>query len=219
MKHEAHLYLEPPWQKDVLPVPEEARRHLQKVLRYSEGGPVTYTDGVGGIGTGTWLGTDVARGDESIVPRSGAAVDIAVAPPRSKDRQRSIVEKCQELDVRSLTWLDSEWGSGRLPTSHKVLAWSIGALEQSRGAWLLETRGPVKVASLGLALVADVEGLPISDLDVTGDLCIAIGPEGGFAPGEVPEAWHRVQLSRSVLRTDTAAIVAAGVLGARRLGW
>ncbi len=219
MKHEAHLYLEPPWNKDVLSVPEETRRHLQKVLRYAEGGRVTYTDGVGRIGTGTWLGADVERDDESIVPKPGAAVDIAVAAPRSKDRQRSIVEKCQELDVRTLTWLTTEWGSGRIPTSQKVLAWSISALEQSRGAWLLKTRGPVAVASLGDALVADVEGVPISDLDVTGDLCIAVGPEGGFAPGEVPDAWRRVQLSGSVLRTDTAAIVAAGVLGARRLGW
>ncbi|MCL1593588.1 MAG: 16S rRNA (uracil(1498)-N(3))-methyltransferase [Actinomycetia bacterium] len=219
MKHEPHLYLDRPWQEDRLPIPTAAQRHLEKVLRYPDGGRLTYTDGVGHIGRGLWVEGRVERGEERVAARPGFAVDIAVAPPRSKDRQRSIVEKCQELDVRRLTWLDTEWGSHRIPTPYKVRSWSVGALEQCRGAWLLETGGPVTLADLGQTLVADTEGLPILDLDLDGDVRIAIGPEGGFAPGEVPDRLQRVRLGGSVLRTDTAAIVAAGVLGARRSGW
>ncbi len=41
---------------------------------------------------------------------------------------------------------------------------------------------------------------------------LCVGPEGGFAPGEVPADATTIRLSESVLRTETAAVAGAVLL-------
>jgi 16S rRNA U1498 N3-methylase RsmE len=41
---------------------------------------------------------------------------------------------------------------------------------------------------------------------------LCIGPEGGFAPDEIPERIATLKLSERVLRTETAAIAGAALL-------
>jgi len=41
---------------------------------------------------------------------------------------------------------------------------------------------------------------------------VVIGPEGGWAPGEIPDTMRRWSLGSTVLRVETAAIVAASRL-------
>lgn len=38
---------------------------------------------------------------------------------------------------------------------------------------------------------------------------VAVGPEGGLAPEEIPASATKVDLGRTILRVETAAIVAA----------
>ena len=134
MKHRPHLWVPRPWDTSTLPVGYETERHMTKVLRYPIGDPVTYTDGAGITGLGRWKGSAVERAEEATVPRV-RAVHLAVAPPKSRDRQRFIVEKLQELGAARLTWLTSDHGQGRRPKQQRCEAWVTSALEQSRGAW------------------------------------------------------------------------------------
>ncbi len=48
--------------------------------------------------------------------------------------------------------------------------------------------------------------------EVEGDLTIAIGPEGGWAAGEIPADVSLLDLGPTILRVETAAIVAAARL-------
>lgn len=48
---------------------------------------------------------------------------------------------------------------------------------------------------------------------------VAIGPEGGWEPGEWDESRVRVGLGPTVLRAETAAVAAATLLAAARGGW
>jgi RsmE family RNA methyltransferase len=47
---------------------------------------------------------------------------------------------------------------------------------------------------------------------------IVIGPEGGFAPEELERSRERVSLGESILRAETAAIVAGTLMAACRRG-
>lgn len=128
-----------------------------------------------------------------------------------------MIEKLAELEVRRIAFLKTRFGAGRLPDLSKATAWAIGAVEQSQGAWLPEIVPEwTDLASLDLAnsWFADLDGND-NPSPVPLELTIAIGPEGGWGPGEIPENATRLGLGRTVLRVETAAIVAAGLLRSR----
>jgi len=213
MRHRPHLLVDGLWDADDLEVAADTSHHLSKVLRLDKGTSVTYTNGQGAIGEGTWTGSHIERGVEEAVDRINPVVTLAVAPPKPRDRQRFIVEKSQELGVKDLVWLVTEHGEGRPAADAKVSAWARGALEQSRGAWLMEIRSGVHVADLADVVLLDAEApLNLSLLDPGPDVTLAVGPEGGFSPREIDSATTSASIPTNVLRTDTAAIVAVATV-------
>jgi 16S rRNA (uracil1498-N3)-methyltransferase len=156
----------------------------------------------------------VVRGDEHRVARPSPHLTIAAAPPRVADRARLIVEKLAELGVDQLIWLETARGEGRPPRLDRSRAWVRAALEQSRGAYLLEVDdggrpgGPWPEASR--MVVCDLHGAAASSV-LGGDQPILglVGPEGGFSRDEVPDTADRLSLSSQVLRVETAAIAFA----------
>jgi RsmE family RNA methyltransferase len=209
MKHIPHLVVAAPWQGEQVNLSVLQSRHLTKVLRMSPGDKVSYTDGLGNVGQGVLGSHVVRRGDEQFYPRSSDVV-VAAAPPASKDRQRFLVEKLAELGVARLRWLQTRHGKNRVASGAKQFAWVLAATEQSRGAWLMETSpetvrwqdldGPVVVCHPG-----GESGRPHART-------VVIGPEGGFAGDEIPEDVSRWDLGPTILRVETAAIVAASRL-------
>lgn len=208
MGHVPHLYLPGPWPDGPIPLDDAHRDHLRRVLRRGGGDPVTYTDGAGRVGTGTLAEEAVERGGERLVPPP-PSLTLAVAPPAAKDRARFLVEKLAELGVARLEWLRTRRGEGRVPRPDRAEAWAVAALEQSRGAWLTRVAGSeVSLAELeGKVVAADAGGGPLPEGEQ--ELVVAIGPEGGWDPGELPPGTRRVTLGPRVLRVETAALVAA----------
>lgn len=215
MGHQPHLLLDSPWEGDLIALTPGQHHHLTTVLRLGAGETVTYTDGQGNLGSGLLEDTGaVVRGQEHRETRP-VPLDVAVAPPGSKDRTRFIVEKLAELGVSRLLWLKTEYGANRPPSVEKTEAWAKGALEQSRGAWLMSVEE-------GLVGWSDVEA-PIAVCTHGGGQpgfrprTVVVGPEGGFANGEVPRGAATWELVPGVLRVETAAIVAAALaLGNQR---
>jgi len=214
MRHQPHLYVPGPWTDAVLRVPDTTTSHLERVLRYPEGGALTYTDGEGSVGSGTWTASGVRRGPERRVEPIRPQLTIAVAPPRSKDRQRFIVEKLQELAVSHLTWLGCERSQAGPPRDERIDAWARSGIEQSRGAWLLSwDRLGVDALDAEVTVVADQEGSePIRVLRSFDAVTVAIGPEGGFTEGERARFRRSCALGSTVLRTETAAVAVAAAL-------
>ena len=175
---------------------------------------MTYTDGAGNRGEGHLLEGTVIRGEEHRVDPPAVAITVAVAPPHDKDRLRFMIEKLAEIEVRRVVFLKTRFGAGRLPDLFKSTAWVVGALEQSRGSWLMEVApGWTDVGELDAPtlLFAEQDG-PEYHGPAPTTVTVAIGPEGGWSPGEIPEGATRLGLGRTVLRVETAAIVAAGLL-------
>ena len=186
--------------------------HLERVLKASPGSSVTYTDGAGTIGMGEWDGAAVVRGGEDRVPGRTRSITIAVAPPRSKERQRFVVEKLQELDVARLVWVTTARSQVPPPAAARARAWAIGALEQSRGARLMEiVHGDAEELGDAIALDAEAES-PLRWPDGADSVTVVVGPEGGLTDEE-RSRWSTAHLGPTILRTETAAIVAAGCLG------
>lgn len=183
-----------------------AWRHLTKVLRMNRGDPVTYTDGLGRIGEGRLGSQTIARGQEATVPRA-TELTVAVAPPANKERARFLVEKLAEMGVARLLWLETVHGQGKVPAAPKVFAWVAAATEQSRGAWLMETSPTtVRWSDLGSGFVVCESGGRRETPDAS---TVVVGPEGGWAEGEIPAGARRWSLAETVLRVETAAMVAA----------
>ncbi|MBT8202313.1 MAG: 16S rRNA (uracil(1498)-N(3))-methyltransferase [Acidimicrobiia bacterium] len=212
-RHVPHLYLPGPWESAELALSDGHRHHLSKVLRLVAGAPCSYTDGAGTIGTGTVADGRLVRGEERLVEHPRPEVSVAVAPPRSRDRQRYVVEKLAELGIDRLLWLDTRHGEGKAPPAGKAAAWAAGALEQSRGAWVMACEGPVSLQKLPetpTLWVAERESPPPRNVVDSGIL--VIGPESGFVEGEVPDRATRIGLGSRVLRVESAAVVGATIL-------
>lgn len=215
MAHVPHLLVAGPWSDARIDVSPEQQRHLATVLRRDTGSPVSYTDGRGTTGLGTWAGSAIERGDETSNPEPAALLTLAVAPPDSKERVRWLIEKATELGVFRIRWLRTRYGQGRVPRADKAHAWMQSALEQSR-------RSRLTVVDSEWSDLADLEGFVAADrcggaFRPERSLTVAIGPEGGWATSELPPATPVVSLGDSVLRTETAAIGVAAVFSAALL--
>ncbi len=205
MGHIPHLHVPGPWAGPRLPLPDGQRRHLERVLRLGYGDHVSYTDGEGVQGEGRLASGAVERGPEHAVP-ARAPLAMAVAPPAQRSRVRFVVEKLAELGVARLVWVRTVRTEGRPPPSAKSRAWAVAALEQSRSAWLMDvSTGGVEALQRPL-VVAD----PGGDTRWP-DRCatVLIGPEGGLDEEEFPPDAYRISLGPTVLRVETAALVAA----------
>ena len=210
MGHVPHLHCEGPWEVEELIVTRSQRDHLERVMRHRAGEPVSYSDGRGRLGMGVYDSGVVVRGEEHTVDRPSELI-VAAAPPAQRDRARYLVEKLAELGVARLQWMRTEYGSDDPPSHKKVLAWALSAFEQSRGVWLMETNE-------GLVDWPDLDP-PVVAADPSGDelvgqrpRTVVIGPEGGWAPDEIPETVERLDLGTTILRVETAALVAAARL-------
>ena len=215
-RHQPHLLITPFGEGDVIRVDTAVRRHLEKVLRIVAG-TVTYTDGSGLIGEGEYDAGSIRRGTERII-RPPERLAVAVAPPHEVTRARFLVEKLAELAVTELVWLRTAHLEGRPPRPEKTAAWVRSAVEQSRGAWAMRVGGPVnldEVASLGTPVFAEAGSPALSQLPALATPVLCVGPEGGFASGEIPEDALRIGLASTVLRVETAAISGAVLLRSR----
>jgi 16S rRNA (uracil1498-N3)-methyltransferase len=209
--HIPHLYLPAPWVGPVIDLARDQLHHLTSVLRMRPDEQCTYTDGAGTVGEGTFDGAAVRRGEERVVSEVGH-VTLAVAPPANKDRLRFLVEKACELGAVRIRWISSRYGQGRPPRADKAHQWAVGALEQSRGARLTVVDDDMTAIDrlTGTLLAADQSGSGLPSVD--GPVTLLIGPEGGWAPGEISESIPRIGLGDRVLRTETAAVVGLSVV-------
>src|SRR5690606_40670004 len=118
-RHVPHVRAADGWEGSVLPLTADQTHHLRRVLRRVDGEEVSYTDGAGRIGRGRLTGDGVERGEETTVPRP-MGLTLAVAPPKSKDRARFVVEKLAELGVARL-----DRKSTRLNSSHVKISYAV----------------------------------------------------------------------------------------------
>ncbi len=228
----AHFYsAEPLLSPGALVLGEDAAHHA-RVRRMNVGAPVTVRDGAGTTASGTLVRMAKQHLELEIesprCPPPLPPVHLLV-PVADKERMLLLAEKATELGVT--TWRPVLWRRSRSVTgrgegpmfAQKVESRMIGALLQSEGAWLpqrfMESNAERAIAALpadGTRLLLDPEGVPMLSVSMVGPVVIAVGPEGGFETDEtdrlIDAGFKRVALAGGILRMETAAIVALGVV-------
>ncbi len=195
--------------------------HLRTVLRARAGEEVIVTDGLGSWSLCEVRADDLVRISEVQRDPEPPETVLYLAPLKG-DRSEWAVAKATELGISRIVPLVS----ARLAVKFKgdarekiLMRWRRIADEscgQCRRTHAVIVDHPVSVGDLGPDVaVADFDG----DGDWTGVRAVAIGPEGGWAPDEVTRSRRRLSLGPTVLRAETAGVVAASLMTFGSGGW
>ncbi len=236
----------------VVALMEDRVHHLRRVLRLAEGDALSLTDGAGASADAQLVG-DGARlsADAVVTATSGMRLVLAQALSKGRRAEDAVRTAC-ELGVDRLVPVVAERTQGR-PNARGAEAvverWravATAALEQSRGVRLAAVDEPIATRALAtrpaeagaVRLVAVPGAAPLPDVlrdalgDVmaavsadalSGEVMVAIGPEGGWSPQEVDgfvaAGWHPIGLGPTVLRTEHAGPAAVAVIAAAAGRW
>ena len=197
---------------------DEDRHHLARVLRLRDGDSLTVGDGLG-----RWrparFGSDLRIDGEVVeVPAASRTVGVGFALIKG-GRPELVVQKLTELGVDHILPLAAErsvvrWDEAKVASQYeRMVRVAREAGMQSRRARLPEVAPVAPVESLLDAAMAEPGGEVLdTDVDV-----LLVGPEGGWTPEELRER-RRISLGSTILRAETAAIVAGVLLVALRDG-
>jgi 16S rRNA (uracil1498-N3)-methyltransferase len=205
-------------------------RHAAVVKRLRVGELLDLVDGLGTRATGsvTAVGKDtVTVGIVSRLHEPAPQPRLTVVQALAKgDRGELAVQLLTEVGVDSVV----PWAAERCIAkwNDKVGArWRATAFEaakQSRRAWfpsVADVAATAEVSRLpGLLVLHEEATTRLSDVDVSGDVTLVVGPEGGISADELAALGGTpVRLGPTVLRTSTAGAAAAAVLSARLSRW
>lgn len=213
-------------------------RHAATVRRLGAGEAVDLVDGAGTRCTCTVTATTRDTVTLDVVARAYEPVPaprITLVQALAKgDRGELAVELATEVGVDEVVpWMAArcipQWQGER---GAKGLArWRSTAREaakQSRRAWFPPIREPVALAAVcalpgQLLVLHESATVPLSGVELAGDMVLVVGPEGGLTPDELAAlaaaGGQVVRLGRTVLRTSTAGAAATAVVSARTGRW
>jgi 16S rRNA (uracil1498-N3)-methyltransferase len=199
-----------------------------------DGESVSASDGRGGWRLCQWRdGRLHPTGDVQHVAAPTPRLGVAFVPVKG-DRPEWAVQKLTEIGIDDIIVL--------APTRRAVVRWGDAkhlrklqvvtreAAMQSRRVWLPTITGPVSLAEVCArpgAAVADPAGEPLNAEPLNSAArdasapspatsLLIIGPEGGFDAEELTPSVHRVSLGDTILRAETATLVAATLLATLR---
>lgn len=217
----------------------EEVHHLVHVLRAQIGDCIELIDGTGRVWSGDIKQIDRDRVEVTRVRLISAS---QATPTRllliqslcKAEKLEWVLQKFTELGISEIHLLDAEHSVVKVPRERiekRLERWTrivIGAVKQSRRSNTPVLHAPVQCQTVCDHLQADLK-LLFSERDSARHLktilrecgkppvvAFAIGPEGGWTPHEeavfIQHLFQPASLGPSILRTETAAIVALAVL-------
>ncbi|MEK0421097.1 MAG: ribosomal methyltransferase RsmE [Bacteroidota bacterium] len=204
---------------------ENETRHAIQALRYQQGNEIAFTDGRGNRYTGKISHIEkrtfraVITGKKTHEDQS--RLHIAVGIIKHADRLEWLVEKCTELGVKSIAFMQTRNAEKQRINLERLQKISIAALKQCHGYRLPEihTIGWEEVLKENhtnrlICHCHDDMQMPAAPQGaLSGDCLILLGPEGDFTASEVEQARSAgflfYSLGTMILRTETACMAVA----------
>ena len=234
------LFFHPDLSENEIILPEDESKHCVRVLRKKVGDEIILIDGKGTEAITEIVDDNPKKCKLHIRHRilhqahRTFTLHIVVAPTKNFDRMEWMIEKCVELGIDEITFIEttnSERAKINLERCEKI---AISAIKQSKQYWLPKIN---EIQKLDL-LLKNLE--PKSDnelrcmawceteltehfkrhisISTHQKIIVLIGPEGDFTASEVQLAKSKdfipVSLGKNILRTETAALYATAVINA-----
>ena len=222
---------------DTAVLEDDRARYLGRVLRLRVGDELTVFDGTGP----EWAATVTAMTRNSATLALGDRVETATESPlrihlvqgvSRGERMDYVVQKATELGVKRITPVLTEYGVVKLDDSRaarRQLHWqgvAASACEQSGRTRLPLIDTPLSLKEWFGAAAGDADvdlilapgaTMPLAQVPAPRtEVCILIGPEGGFSQTEYEDAaiagFQAVSLGPRILRTETATVAALAVM-------
>lgn len=207
---------------------EEESKHCTRVLRKKTGDKIHFIDGKGGLYEGiiteahknnTWIRIVSKTQQVARVFK----IHIAIAPTKNISRTEWFLEKCTEMGVDEITFLECEHSERkkiRLDRLEKIV---LSACKQSLKAFVPQINPIISYREFIGGVKENIDNKYICWVEKENkhlyhqvpkeeNCIILIGPEGDFSKEEIiasqEAGFQSVGLGKSRLRTETAGIVA-----------
>jgi 16S rRNA (uracil1498-N3)-methyltransferase len=224
-----------------LALPEDALHHLVRVLRLREGDACVLFNGDGQdyaavlVAIGKREATVRITGTTPRPSESPLAITLVQGVARG-EKMDLILQKATELGVAAIVPVTAERTEVKLDAvraAKRLAHWNeviVAACEQCGRACLPRLEPPQPLAralaslpAAALGLVLDPNGQHrlggLEDASAGRPLALAIGPEGGWAAGDLAvlagAGFQGLRLGPRILRTETAGLAAIAALQAR----
>ena len=209
---------------------EQEVAHALRARRLKNGDELRLFDGQGNVALGCLTVESKRRAlveltSMEAVSRSEPELWIASALPKG-DRQRVMIDMLTQLGVTGFIPLVCDRSAVKFQDK-MLLKWqrySIEACKQSHNPYVIECREPQSVTELlenrDNCFYLDQNAQQIDYINEKA-MTLMIGPEGGFSDEELSLLTEKsagsLTLGQHILRTETAAVIAAGTIKANTL--
>lgn len=222
------LFYVPELETDKYTLSFEESKHCIKVLRMKKGDFLYLTDGKGILYKAGIIDPDPKKCQVEIYERfleygkRGYTIHIAIAPTKNIKRMEWFLEKCTEIGIDKITFLNCRFSERKHIRPERFQRVIVAAMKQSVKAYLPELNPMVDYQEFINEEKADLKFIALCDEQkkkhlknmYSGgkDVTVVIGPEGDYSEEEKKWAFENnfkpVSLGSSRLRTETAGIVA-----------
>ena len=228
-----HIFYTPDISSDIYTLSEDESKHCVKVLRLKQGDKVRLIDGKGKLYISEIIDNHPKRCSVKVVEviekksRKDYKLTIASAPTKNIARFETFLEKATEIGVDEIIPFISRYSERKNIKPERLEKVIISATKQSKAFFkpvfqnLTVFDELINIDFKGEKYIAHCYNTEtkkhIKNVYEKGkDVLILIGPEGDFSKDEVKQAVNKgfkeVSLSDARLRTETAGIVAAGII-------
>lgn len=226
-----------------LGLPESAGNHIVRVLRLQTGDSFNLFNGDGNDYAAQIIGLEKKgakvriQSCHAVVNESPLRIHLYQSIARG-EKMDWILQKATELGVAAFTPMQSDRTEVKLEgerSEKKLSHWQgviRSACEQSGRAILPAVHAPIAInmmngaARLSHAYYLDPEaeaGINGLEVEISGVLSLAIGPEGGFSERDIrllqTAGFKGLRVGPRILRTETAGIAAIAALQSRFGDW
>ncbi len=206
---------------------EEETRHAIQVLRKSVGDELHLLDGEGNlylarIRSFSKKATELDLLETQFHAKRKARLHIAVAPTKNMDRIEWMLEKCVEIGLEELSFIQCDHSERKVLKMDRLEKIQLAAAKQS-GAWHFTKMNPMLSFKEFIAkqhteqrYIASLDGQELqwtTQHAPAESSLVLIGPEGDFSAEELQLAkakqFQTLSLGNKRLRTETAGVQTA----------
>ena len=204
-------------------------KHITKSFRKNTGDLIKITNGNGSICDAEIIkkGINIKVKIKKIVSyeREKTSIHVALSPLKNTSRFEWFVEKATELGINQITPIISDYSEKRKVNTERLERIIISSMKQSNQCYrpILNTIVDYKTFILSNKEEKIIANLKTNNklqkkLLETNNLCLLIGPEGGFSDKEIEYSLKNnvkeITLGNNRLRSETAAIYSISAIKA-----